>query len=98
MHKIPFTQFLRPNGRRELIHMPTSDDELFAKANKIIEAGYEFQAEVLSDDITCSFTITHPEDGDVAIKLCANGPQTLAAVNDMITEFVIPEVQDVVSE
>lgn len=80
---VEFTQYLRPNGRKQLIYIEL-DEETEDKAEQIIAKGLTFECEVLSDDITCSFTITDPEEGDLDIELCPNGPRVPDAVKRLI--------------
>lgn len=83
---IPFTQFLRPDGRRRAVTIERPQD-IEAKANKIIAAGYEFQCEELSTG-QCSFTIFDPHDEeDVAIEVCENGPHVPFAVDRLVSSF-----------
>lgn len=89
---IPFTQYLMPNGRRDSvwIERPAAIE---AKAQAIIAAGFRFECEMLSDYGTISLTIADPEaDEDVAIEVCANGPEVPTAVDRLVTEFVIPSL------
>lgn len=88
---IPFTQYLMPDGckRGISIEMPS---EVEVKAQKILEAGYRFECEMLSDYKSVSFTITAPygDEGspiDIAYKLAPNGPEVPKAVEALIMEF-----------
>lgn len=86
---IPFTQFIRPNGRRKLVHIERPP-EIEAKAQQIIDSGLRFECEHLGvppglPDI--SLTITHPQKGYLAIELCCNGPAVPLAVDKLIMEF-----------
>lgn len=86
---IPFTQFLRPHGRRNTI-MITFDRVTEAKASLILAAGYQFQCEELTTG-HASFTIFDPTiQEDVAIKICPNGPDVPATVTALIMDFQIP--------
>jgi len=84
---IPFTQYMRPNGRAMpvTIDMP---DEVAAKGHEIIESGLELECEVLSNG-RVSFTITHPDDGDLDIRVCENGPNVPHHVADLILNFAL---------
>lgn len=89
---IPFTQFLRPNGRQ--IEVTIERPEVIeAKARAIIAAGYRFEVEELMDG-TASFTISDGED-DVAMELVKNGPGVPATVDKLVTEFEIPKHKQV---
>lgn len=83
------TQYLRPHGTKRRIFKEVSDD-VHKKGMKIIEAGYQFEAEVLrTGDV--SFTIYDPKEGvDVAIKLVTNGPKVHEAFDKLINTFNIP--------
>lgn len=85
---IPFTQYLRPDGRRRLVKVERPP-AVEAKAHKILERGYRFECEMLDVEPPLpdvSFTITD-EDGDQAIELCRNGPEVLEAVDRLIMAF-----------
>jgi hypothetical protein len=81
---IPFTQYLRPNGRRTEVRIERPKD-VYEKAMNIIDAGYRFEAEVLTTgDI--SLTITGKDD-DCACEVVLNGPEVPLAVDRMINRF-----------
>ena len=86
-NRVPFTQFLRPNGERRLVWIDFDDKEVLEKAQDFIDAGYLFCAEELNNGI-CSFTIMDvvEDRGDIAIKLCPNGPQVPDTVRALIME------------
>lgn len=88
---IPFTQFLRPDGRQQQITI-TLDDETQAKADQILAAGYTFAIEVLRTD-EVSATIADPVlDEDVAhATIVPNGPKVPEAIRSMIMDFTIPQ-------
>lgn len=84
---IPFTQYLRPNGERRPteIDMP---DEIEALAHKFIEAGGSFECEELTTGHV-SLTAVHMVDDepqDIAIKVCANGPPVIDAVEYVVRQ------------
>lgn len=85
---VQFTQYLPPRGQKKpvSIEMPEAVE---AKAAQIIAAGFTFEIETLSTG-EVSMTITH-DDGDVAIRVCKNGPDVPKNVQDMIEKFRIPE-------
>lgn len=86
---IPFTQFLRPHGRRQTV-LITLDRVAEAKAFLILAAGYQFQCEELTTG-QASFTIFDPTiQEDVAIKICPNGPAVPKTVTALIMDFTIP--------
>lgn len=84
MSTIPFTQYLRPNGRREAVTIDRPD-HIAKAADNIREHGFRFECEVLMDG-TASFTISD-DDGDYAIETCPNGPQVPATVDALICNF-----------
>ncbi len=85
IREIPFTQYLRPCGRKKEISIerPT---EVCEKAMEIINAGYSFEIEVLTTGHV-SMTISDDE-GDYDMKLVNNnGGDVADAVDKMINRF-----------
>lgn len=82
---VKFTQYLRPNGRKKIIYIDLKP-EIEKMANTIIDMNYRFEAEVLSDDLTCSFTITSNEEDHYCI-LVPNGPEVPQKISEMIYDF-----------
>jgi hypothetical protein len=82
---ITFVQFMKPAGRQreQYIELP---DEIADRAEKILARGMRFEMELLSDDITVSFTISD-DRGDYSHRFCANGPAVPATVEALIMEF-----------
>jgi hypothetical protein len=82
---IPFTQHLMPDGRtdQQWIDRPP---EVEARARALIALGCTFHVELLSDWITVSLTVEHPDSemGDIAIELAPNGPAVLDAVDRLV--------------
>jgi len=83
---VQFTQYLRPNGRKVTQYIDLKP-EIEKMAQTIIDCGYRFESEILSDEITCSFTITNDEEGDVYIVLVHNGPEVPQKISEMIWDF-----------
>ena len=83
---IPFTQYLRPRGRRRAVitHVPAA---LFEKVNAILDAGYVFESELLRDGNTVVLTITDRETDDYAIRLCHNSKEVVENVRLLVEEF-----------
>lgn len=87
-NRIPFTQYLRPDGRKRdtSIERP---DEVFTKAKAVIKAGGRFEIEELQDG-TVSMTVEHPdaeEEGQsVSHLLCPNGPAVPATVDRLVED------------
>ena len=87
MPDIEFTQYLRPDGHRRqlLIDRPA---EVYAKAQRIVAAGYRLEVEHLQHNLGVSLTIfSRAEDMDVAGELVANGPEVPEAVDRLILNF-----------
>lgn len=95
---IPFTQYLRPNGRTraESISRPP---EIELLARRWIDAGGKFEAEVLTTGhVSLSAAMRIDEDSDtfspapdgewhdVVMRICENGPQVLDAVDALVRE------------
>jgi hypothetical protein len=81
---IPFTQYLRPNGRQVEVSIDRPED-VSKLAERIIAAGYRFEVEELTTG-HASFTIAGPE-GDEDIELCMNGPKVPGAVDTLVKRF-----------
>jgi len=90
MAAINFTQYLRPDGRREIVSIdrPTEIVEL---AGVIAAAGFRFECEVLTTG-DCSFTISDDYQ-DYDIRLCPNGPRVPDTVDELIREFDIEQAK-----
>ena len=76
---IPFTQYMRPNGARALVwtsHDTYTDEDLKA-AQAIIDVGFVFEIEVLSNGMV-SMTISD-KDGDYAAQITSNTPDNVPA-------------------
>jgi hypothetical protein len=85
---IPFTQFLRPNGRRKEdgIERPAEIEEM---AQQIIAKGYRFEAEVLMTGHVhldcCGPNPSDPnEDIQVTSVVSKNGPEILDKVDELV--------------
>ena len=91
MMPVKFTQYLRPDGRRKMITLQVPD-HVGEMAAKIFAAGYHFDAEILMDEKTCSFTCepNEPdEDGNdepISMELVDNGPGVGEAIHRLIAE------------
>jgi hypothetical protein len=85
---VPFTQFLRPDGRPREVCIERAPD-IAAKAKALIARGYRFEIEELMDR-TVSMTVEAPrgqdDDGPVSIHLCPNGPAVPDTTDALITE------------
>jgi hypothetical protein len=78
---IPFTQYLRPDGRKAFvtIDMPA---EVEAVANELIKNGYHFDVEELQTGVV-SMTCEKSDDV-ISIQLCSNGPEVVEAVTKLV--------------
>ena len=82
--KIPFTQYMRPDGRRVEVSIERPE-EICKKAEAIINAGYCFEIEVLTTGLV-SMTISDDE-ADHDMEIVDNGPGVPVAVDRMINRF-----------
>ncbi len=83
MREIPFTQFLRPDGRPRYGGFDRPD-EIADLAEQIIDAGYNFTCEMLTTGQVSVAVGDH--EGDLATRVTPNGPDVLAAIDSMIRE------------
>ncbi len=97
MGKIPFTQYLLPDGRRQATSIEM-DDSISNAADALIKKGYRFECEILTTgDI--SITCVDPKDtGDIAIAICENGPEVPATVEKVVRQAVEFDETGVVSD
>lgn len=79
---IPFTQYLRPDGRRVSI-TTERPQPIEAMADAVIAAGLTFTAEELLTGHV-NLTVEHPEDGDLFGEVVRNGPDVPAAVDRLV--------------
>lgn len=88
---IPFTQYLRPYGRkREMTYFTTK--EVWDKAQEVIKAGFSFEIEELSTG-KISATISD-EDGDYHIMLFDNQPKVVEeSIDALIMNCKIAEMR-----
>jgi hypothetical protein len=85
---IPFTQFLRPHGRQQHIHIACEPD-LEAMAMEIIKRGYVFEIEMLQTGQISMEILKHKPDDDpevIAGEICVNGPPVVENVAKMVRE------------
>jgi len=93
MPDVPFTQYMRPNGRP--VPMTIDRPESVAnQAQQLLEAGFCLEAEVLTTG-QVSITVSDGEN-DIAGELTENGPGILDAVDRLIGRAiaVMKEVKD----
>lgn len=83
---IQFTQYLMPDGCKDIITIDRPP-EIEEKAAAVVEAGFVFEAEMLSDYHTISLTMGDPEEEvDHFIELVPNGPKVLEAVDKLVSD------------
>ena len=85
---IPFTQYLRPDGRKQSVEVERPDD-IERLAQEFIAAGGYFECEELTTG-QVSLTAGHPscEAGDMAIVICENGPSVPGAVDKLVANAI----------
>ncbi len=84
--KIPFTQFLMPNGDRRQVFFDC-DPAQDSKVMRLIEAYVSFECEVLSTgevSLTVEFEMPDGENETLAHEICPNGPEVEKAVEKLI--------------
>jgi len=96
-YEIPFTEYVRPRGRKRDLLWPTTSRELYAKSRAIIAAGFVFEVERLEGNVIGA-TITHNEAGDMAYCLAYNDKRLTASITSMIEGFDIDKQQHRVEE
>jgi len=84
MPEIPFTQYLRPNGRKAEVSIDRPD-EIANLAHRIIERGFRFECEHLTTG-HASLTIAGPDD-DEDIEVVQNEPDVPIAIDRMVKRF-----------
>ena len=80
---VPFTQYIRPNGRKRecVVSCP---DTLRTNVQAIIDRGWRFEAEVLTTD-EVSLTVFDPEtETNMAIQVGPNGSNVKRMVRELI--------------
>jgi hypothetical protein len=82
---IPFTQYLRPDGRKRPVEidMPPPIEHL---ALQFIKAGGRYECEELRTG-QVSFTAVFDDD-DIALELCQNGPDVPCAVEMVVRKSI----------
>ena len=82
---IPFTQFLRPDGRKTSVVIDMSE-EIELMARSLIERGYKFEIEELSTGMVHMDCSILGAEGPVALELCQNGPPVIASVERLVRD------------
>jgi hypothetical protein len=81
---IPFTQYLLPDGRRVPVSIDVEPD-IQALAEELMSAGHRFECEMLrTGEVSFTVTAKEKDEPDIAIEVCANGPQVLVAVDNLV--------------
>jgi hypothetical protein len=86
---IPFTQYLRPHGRKRAVEWEGSP-EIEALAKHFLDVGGKYECEALQIG-HASLTAAYDCDGevtDIAIVICDNGPDILEAVPELVRRSV----------
>jgi hypothetical protein len=85
MKTIPFTQFLRPDGRQKPVTIEGVSEAAFAKYEEAARLGCRMTCEELTTG-EASMCIEHPE-GDFDCVVVPNGPGVKEAVEGMLLRF-----------
>ena len=91
MHKIPFTQYLLPNGRSRQIDLFTNDEEIFTKSKLIQNAGFRFECEYLTTKELSVTILDVRKERDVAIEICGKGTFVVDHLEKLIRNFTLPK-------
>lgn len=86
---VPFTQYLRPNGRQRPVSIERTT-EVATLAMKVRDAGFRFDIEELmtghvSMTVESNTPDAHGDYPTIAHEICANGPDVHRAVDRLIT-------------
>ena len=91
--QIPFTQFLRPDGRKKPVTFDVEDASIEAEqAQRLIDADCEFSCEELMTG-TVVLYVSWPagmsyKDDDMCVELTSNGPEVRDAVSRLLAQGV----------
>lgn len=85
MAKIHFIQYLRPRGQKSHVSIERPD-HIAKAADNIVEHGFRFECEVLSNGMA-SLTISDDFDDYGHELVSANSPAVPAAVDKLVTNF-----------
>lgn len=86
--KIPFTQFLMPDGRQRPMIIDRPDD-IGEKAKQLIDSGCRLEIEMLQTGKISMTVERDRSDGEIdllAQEICSNGPPVPIAVDKLISE------------
>lgn len=82
MAHIPFTHYIRPNGRRQSLLIAV-DDVTAERAAELVLQHYRFESEVLTTGMVhmdcCGRSVNGDDDDDVpiALELCTNSTEAI---------------------
>lgn len=87
---IHFTQYMRPNGRKQATTIDRPE-EVEAVARKVVEAGGRFEIEMLNNGtISMEVVADDPDDPgelrSLAHELCSNGPDVPVSVDKLVAD------------
>lgn len=87
---IPFTQYLRPNGRREAVEI-NRPDAIEAIAQRFIASGGRYTCEVLTNGMVslAAEKVWEGEERDVVIVLSQNGPVIDEKVDELVSKSAV---------
>lgn len=82
---IPFTQYMRPHGRREEVAVNRPEEiERLAKELQVKGCKFEIE-ELMTGEISMTVEDKHVEEfGPVSMQVCQNGPKVPEAVDALI--------------
>lgn len=87
---IPFTQYMRPNGRACHVHI-NRPQSVEAAAKLFLDAGGWFEIEHLSTgdvSMTACMIDKDREPFDAEIEVCPNGPEVIKCVDKLVARAV----------
>lgn len=88
---VPFTQYLRPNGRKAPVTIERPP-EIEALARRLIEGGCTFELELLSTGVVSMECVgptdEHGDPDSLAVELVPNGPGVPPAVDRLVADAV----------
>lgn len=79
-YQIPFTQYLRPDGRQRQIHWSCKTNEQEIKARALVEAGARFDTEVLQTgevSLTCEMLGNDGEPHTIGHELAMKNDESV---------------------